>query len=94
MKMLITGSSGFLGAHTVAHAKRRGWHVSGVDNRLPYQDDVLPHCFRLEDFAQIGVHQLEGIDTLIHFAAFPSLSGFSDHTATNYHNNVSAFIGL
>jgi len=38
MKILITGSAGFIGFHAVQEFLRRGWDVAGVDNFCDYYD--------------------------------------------------------
>ena len=41
MKILITGSAGFIGFHAVQEFSRRGWDVIGVDNFSDYYDVQL-----------------------------------------------------
>ena len=38
MKILITGTAGFIGFHAAQHFLGRGWEVSGVDNFSSYYD--------------------------------------------------------
>ena len=38
MKILITGTAGFIGFHAAQHFLDRGWEVSGVDNFSSYYD--------------------------------------------------------
>ena len=38
MKILITGTAGFIGFHAAQHFLDRGWNVSGVDNFSSYYD--------------------------------------------------------
>ena len=41
MKILVTGSAGFLGSHLVEHLLTDGHIVYGIDNMLTGQKDIL-----------------------------------------------------
>ena len=41
MKIMITGSAGFIGFHAAKEFLRRGWDVAGVDNYCDYYDVKL-----------------------------------------------------
>ena len=43
MKILITGSAGFIGFHAAQEFLRRGWEVVGIDNFCDYYDVQLKH---------------------------------------------------
>ena len=43
MKILITGSAGFIGFHTAQEFLRRGWEVVGLDNFCDYYSVQLKH---------------------------------------------------
>ena len=43
MKILVTGSSGFIGFHVVKSLLKRGNEVLGVDNHTNYYDVQLKH---------------------------------------------------
>ena len=44
MKILITGTAGFIGFHAARHFLDRGWDVFGIDNFSPYYDVRLKHA--------------------------------------------------
>ena len=41
MKILVTGSAGFIGFHAAREFLRRGWEVAGIDNFCSYYDVSL-----------------------------------------------------
>ena len=43
MKILITGSAGFIGFHAAQAFLRRGWEVVGLDNFCDYYSVQLKH---------------------------------------------------
>lgn len=77
MKLLITGSAGFLGSHAVKAAMARGW---GVDSF-----DIRAHPPRKMD-----VRMLSGIecDCVLHLAGFSSNAGFAGCMADAFAANV------
>jgi UDP-glucuronate 4-epimerase len=56
MKILITGSAGFIGFHAAREFLRRGWEVVGVDNFSDYYDVALKRAraARLEADSPVG----------------------------------------
>lgn len=78
MKLLITGSVGFIGRHAVKAALARGWDVDGFDVRHPSGN------------RRMDVRLLSRIeaDVVLHLAAYSSNAGFADALAENYANNV------
>lgn len=78
MKLLITGSAGFIGRHAVKAAMARGWEVGRCD--VQHKWDIVTDCRFLES--------LWGADVVLHLAGFASNAGFADNLAGNYHNNV------
>lgn len=63
MKILITGSSGFLGTHSVQHFKRLGHQVIGVDLSPSPSTDIV------DDVRKYITESSEHFDLLLHFAA-------------------------
>ena len=85
MKVLVTGSAGFIGMHCVERLLARGDDVVGVDNLNDYYDVTLKdarlariagheafhfHCVAVEDKdAMAGIFADEKPDRVIHLAA-------------------------
>ncbi len=84
MRVLVTGTAGFIGFHLARRLLERGDEVVGVDGLTPYYDVTLKHArlavlgrhktFRsheimLEDFAALSAAYDGGFDLVFHFAA-------------------------
>jgi nucleoside-diphosphate-sugar epimerase len=82
MRLLVTGSAGFIGKHVVAAAKARGWQVTGVDTR----DSDNPMDAR--DIREVSA------DVALHLGAFASNAGFTDCLAANYANNTMGLLNI
>lgn len=109
MKILVTGSAGFIGMHTVLHLLKDGHDVVGVDNLSPYYDVNLKRA-RLERlahpcFAQLemdlvdagatrGLFERERFARVVHLAAQPGVR----HSLVDPHaytaNNITAFLNV
>ena len=78
MKLLITGSEGFIGKYAVKAALARGWEVDSIDIR-----STSPQ-------RRVDVRMLSRIeaDCVLHLAGFSSNAGFAQALAENYANNV------
>jgi UDP-glucose 4-epimerase len=79
MKLLITGSAGFIGSHCARAALDRGWDVDGFDLSHPSENK------RADTRLLTEIHT----DVVLHLAAYSSLAGFSGAMASNYANNVA-----
>jgi UDP-glucuronate 4-epimerase len=73
MKILVTGTAGFIGAAVAEHLLKRGDNVIGVDNINNYYDINLKHdrlkrltCFESFTEARLGLEDKQGIDELFH----------------------------
>ena len=109
MKILVTGSAGFIGMHTALRLLRNGHDVVGVDSLIPYYDIKLKHA-RLQQlqhpcFAQLEVDladatatralfESERVDRVVHLAAQPGVR----HSLVDPHayttNNITAFLNV
>ena len=84
MRILVTGSAGFIGFHTRARLLADGHEVIGIDGFTPYYDPKLKrrrtailqqnprfrgHDVLLEDFAALQAAYGAGFDAVYHFAA-------------------------
>jgi len=77
MKLLITGSAGFIGSHAVKAALARGWEVDSLDIRA-----------RPPRHADVRLLTRMECDVVLHLAAYSSNAGFADNLADNYACNV------
>jgi UDP-glucuronate 4-epimerase len=84
MRILVTGSAGFIGFHTARRLLAEGHEVIGVDGFTPYYDRNLKlrrqgillespsfrgHEAMLEDFSAVTKIYAGGFDAVYHFAA-------------------------
>ncbi len=84
MRILVTGSAGFIGFHLARRLLERGDEVVGIDGFTPYYDLSLKearqarlaqhagfsgHRLLLEDFAALQQVYGRGFDAVFHFAA-------------------------
>lgn len=89
MRVLVTGSSGYIGPHLVAALMDRGDFVVGLDRVR--SAGVEPHLFiegDLTDGESIGKALAHGIDLVVHLAAARADWGLSD--AEYIRDNVTA----
>ena len=61
MKVLVTGSAGFIGMHTATRLLERGDEVVGIDNLNPYYDVRLKEA-RLEKLARFSAFRFQRLD--------------------------------
>lgn len=109
MKILVTGSAGFIGMHTALRLLRDGHDVVGVDNLNPYYDVALKRarlarlvhpCFaQLEaDLSDAAVTRAlfdtERVDRVVHLAAQPGVR----HSLVDPHayttSNITGFLNV
>ncbi len=87
MKVLVTGGLGYLGSEVVAALKIRGHEVVTIDRGI-FNGDFG------EDFRDITVDSLEGVDAIFHLAAVSNdPAGELDQKFT-YHLNCDSAVGL
>lgn len=69
MRVLVTGSSGFIGSHLVRALSDRGHHVVGLDRELP--DWSRPHEFVQADLLEEDAVRaaMQEVDCVFHLAA-------------------------
>lgn len=89
MRILVTGSSGYIGRHIVPALQRRGHIVIGID-REPNPDASAPHEFVQSDLLAPTryVEALKGVDHICHLAAAKGDWGISE--AEYYRDNLEA----
>lgn len=73
MKVMVTGSHGYIGSVLVPMLEKEGYDVMELDSNL-YEGcifgDALPHLPDLrKDIRDVGLADLRGVDAVIHLAA-------------------------
>jgi len=110
MKILITGSAGFIGFHAAQEFLRRGWDVVGLDNFCDYYDVRLKrdrdailrrapgYSMRetdLCDFASLkGAFDEERPDVVLNLAAQPGVRYSIDHPFVYQKTNLEGFLNV
>lgn len=110
MKILITGSAGFIGFHAVREFARRGWSVVGIDNFCDYYDVGLKRdrskiLRGLPLFAEreLDICDLDGLgkvfaeespDVVLNLAAQPGVRYSIDHPFVYQKTNLEGFLNV
>ena len=110
MKILITGSAGFIGFHAAKEFLRRGWDVAGVDNYCDYYDvklkrdrsAILRQDARYSE-RELDICDLEGLrtafaeespDVVLNLAAQPGVRYSIDHPFVYQKTNLEGFLNV
>jgi len=108
MKILVTGGTGYIGAHTVVELLQNGYDVVIVDNlsnsfpevlqAIEKITGILPAFENIElcDAAQVNdfFNRYHDIEGVIHFAAFKAVGESEIFPIKYYHNNLFSLINL
>lgn len=110
MSILLTGGLGFIGSHTAVELLNHGYDLIIVDNLNNSQLEVLDKIKQLTQGskASITFYQINILDmiemnniiqkhqiiTVIHFAAYKSVSESINKPLEYYHNNITGLINL
>lgn len=98
--VLVTGSAGYVGSHTVVHLKDRGYRVIGLDNLSRGLPDLagLADDFRQEDLldypALEKVFKDNPIDAIVHCAALAVVNESVEQPEEYYRVNVGGTANL
>ena len=101
MKILITGSSGFIGYHLVKRLLKDGHNIIGVDNHNDYYDVKLKRLrttllnsanfkFYLQNINHLDIED-EGIDLAINLAAQAGVRVKKEREHLYMHSNIKGF---
>ena len=110
MKIMITGSAGFIGFHAAKEFLRRGWDVAGVDNYCDYYDvqlkrdrsAILRQDARYSE-RELDICDLEGLrtafaeespDVVLNLAAQPGVRYSIDHPFVYQKTNLEGFLNV
>ena len=110
MKILITGSAGFIGFHAAQEFLRRGWDVVGIDNFCDYYDvrlkrDRAAILAKLPHFAmrELDICNLDGLraafaeeapDVVLNLAAQPGVRYSITHPFVYQKTNLEGFLNI
>ena len=106
MKILITGSAGFIGFHAAQEFLRRGWDVAGLDNFNDYYNvqlkraraALLPFRMHENDICELDALQSifaeESPDVVLHLAAQPGVRYSITHPFVYQKTNLEGFLNV
>jgi len=107
-RILLTGSTGYIGSHTAVALLEAGFDVVGLDNYSRSLNGVSRRIQEItgKNYAQYQVDLVDaeaitnvlahesGIDAVIHFAAFKAVGESSTHPLLYFRNNLGGQINL
>jgi UDP-glucose 4-epimerase len=96
-KILVTGGAGYIGSITIHHLVKRGFEVLVADDlsrghRQSVPPDLL-HVVRLQDTGAL-TELLQGVDAVVHFAAYIAVGESTREPELYYSNNVGGSLSL
>lgn len=96
-KILVTGGAGYIGSITAHHLMQRGFEVVVADDlSRGHRESVPAHLLnivRLQDTDAL-TKLLQGIDAVVHFAAYIAVGESTREPALYYANNVGGSLSL
>jgi UDP-glucose 4-epimerase len=96
-KILVTGGAGYIGSITTHHLVKRGFEVLVADDlSRGYRQSVpknLLHEIRLQDTGVL-TKLLEGVDAVVHFAAYISVGESTREPELYFANNIGGSLSL
>src|SRR5579863_2837726 len=96
-KILVTGGAGYIGSITTHHLLQRGFEVLVADDLSKGHREAVPaqllHVVRLQDTAAL-TKLLEGVDAVVHFAAYIAVGESTREPERYFANNVGGSLSL
>jgi UDP-glucose 4-epimerase len=96
-KILVTGGAGYIGSITTHHLINRGFEVLVADDLSRGHRQSVPkhllHQIRLQDTSALTA-LLEGVDAVVHFAAYISVGESTREPELYFANNVGGSLSL
>jgi UDP-glucose 4-epimerase len=96
-KILVTGGAGYIGSNTAHRLRKRGFDVVIVDDlSRGHQRNTAGFPFHKLNIGETRdmIPLLQGVDAVIHFAAYISVGESTQRPELYFSNNVSATLGL
>ena len=95
-KILVTGSSGYIGQHLCKLLKQNNFEVCGLDNRYPTDKSYLDHFlyWDIRDWGGFQVADMGSYDTIIHLAALVRVGESVKKPTEYYDTNINGTFNL
>jgi UDP-glucose 4-epimerase len=96
-KILVTGGAGYIGSITAHHLTGRGFEVVVVDDlSRGHRENVPPAMLRQVRLQDTGalLPLLEGVDAVVHFAAYIAVGESTRDPELYFSNNVGGTLSL
>ena len=94
MKVMVTGSSGFLAHHIIPELQRNGYYVVGVDKRPIPPGHNKPDYFIQTNVMDLGFRDLMDIDYVLHLAFITNIPNSVRHPKNTTFQNIDMTIHL
>ena len=93
MKVLLTGSCGYIGSHTLVELLDRGYEVVGIDNFSNSKREVIDNIKKItgKDFV---FYEGDVCDKTIHFAGYKAVGESTLKPLMYYRNNIDSTLSL
>ena len=94
-KVLITGSSGYIGQHLVKLLKKDDYEVFGLDKNTRFNDYLSPNHFIKLDIAENFVKWPTTVfDTVVHLAALVKVNESVKKPISYYNTNINGTVNV
>lgn len=97
-KILVTGSSGYIGQHLVKMLQRSGYDVYGLDKHTLYNDYLMPNHFVnydiLNNISIYSYSYYNHFDTVVHLAALVQVGESVEIPTHYYETNINGTINV
>jgi len=94
-KVLITGSSGYIGQHLVKLLKKDDYEVFGLDKSARFNDYLAPNHFIKLDIAENFVKWPTTVfDTVVHLAALVKVNESVKKPISYYNTNINGTVNV
>jgi UDP-glucose 4-epimerase len=93
MKVLVTGATGYIGAHTCKILHERGHTVHGLDIDFD-QNDISKYCAHVIHADVTEVQLTEAYDAVVHLAGLISVKESTEYPTSYYHNNLNGTLHI
>ena len=85
--ILVTGSEGYIGSHTVKMLKEKGYNVIGFDKKDSWNNLLVPITI-------FNIFSENKIDCVMHFAGLLDVKDSMENPETFYNNNIIGTLNL